>query len=161
MAPKKRPRWRLKGKHPAGDLWRSYSSRKQAAKVASKEAKVDSPAKPRSKQQKRSEEAQATPRRKLRPTAATFAVEEPESEPVKRRKCPREVQVMFHCKDRLKGFNRSITAKRVEDLVVLKSKMMDLKALAKTGLTYDEVVQALKHLREEFAEPPGGIFLHL
>ena len=30
MAPKKRPRWRLKGKHPAGDLWRSYSSRKQA-----------------------------------------------------------------------------------------------------------------------------------
>ena len=38
---------------------------------------------------------QATPRRKLRPTAATFAVEEPESEPVKRRKCPREVQARF------------------------------------------------------------------
>eukprot|EP00490_Sorites_sp_Unknown_P014585 CAMPEP_0114690582 /NCGR_PEP_ID=MMETSP0191-20121206/65880_1 /TAXON_ID=126664 /ORGANISM="Sorites sp." /LENGTH=206 /DNA_ID=CAMNT_0001980725 /DNA_START=11 /DNA_END=628 /DNA_ORIENTATION=- len=156
-------RRRLHGKHPPGDLWVSHSSRdakpvmgskppdfvpavlqlqqRSQARILKEEAQEPEPSKQQSDEEE--EEEDDVSQKPLEPGE-------------KRPKCRREVQVMFHCKDREKGFNRSITAKCIKDRKILKSKMTQLQARAKVQLTYDEVVQALKELRREFANPPGA-----
>ncbi|CAJ1461361.1 unnamed protein product [Effrenium voratum] len=81
----------------------------------------------------------------------------PDFEPEPRQKCHREIQVMFNCTDRETGFNRSITARRDEDLPTLRRRMTELQARARESLTYQEVVTALRVLRREFARSRGGL----
>ncbi|CAE6972254.1 CAPN15 [Symbiodinium natans] len=72
-----------------------------------------------------------------------------------------KITVMLNCTDKGDGFLRSVTARHESDVAKLREKLLALKARAKNTMTYEEVLEALQGLRNEFARHPGGVLANL